>query len=663
MGLSRNVAFALLGAVAYFTLAILAVERARGASVPLSSLPARGAIAATDQLPNLPSGSANLQASTAQDVQNFVLTSVKSYGAVGDGLTDDTVALQNAINSGLSLYCPAGTYKTTATLNFITTTNHGQTLRGGGSTSQAGGGGSACTIKPSAAVAVAIKIDGTAFSGYVQSLGIENLAVDMTNMSDLATSIAFYQGQAFDIRYNNVRVVNYGLNKLSWYFYAGAYTTQLNNCQGGQIYFDGISFSNATTTISLNNCDLLSIYHDHFVNVTINGGAVQQPYTASVPIIYLAPGTTPYGYVPNTAGLYAAVMSNIQFSNNFTSVGTDWEQGGGYPGTYNDGTHGVLTLIRVVEVSANSTNTTFINSNFAGMYLLDYGVNTRVIGQPYGGCCGVDIHNGLNIEMGDAGNVGTLFGLTSLADYLSTVTTKTWSITGSTGAASFFKESIKPTADADLIWQLKNAAGTVLLDYASNTPALNLYNGISLKAYSDTGTTQYFQLDSATGLTTWKNAGTTTITVTPSNGHIAATALNGVLGDVTPALATVTTLNATTGINLGAGSGHLLCAAAAPTISSGFGTGATIVSNNGSCSFQINVGTGGTANSGVIGLATATTGWDCMANDITTTSATVFLTKQTASTTASATIGNFNTSAAAAAWVASDKINVQCQAN
>lgn len=36
---------------------------------------------------------------------------VKDYGAVGDGSTDDTSAIQSAINSGNSVYFPAGTYK------------------------------------------------------------------------------------------------------------------------------------------------------------------------------------------------------------------------------------------------------------------------------------------------------------------------------------------------------------------------------------------------------------------------------------------------------------------------------------------------------------------------------------------------------------------------
>jgi hypothetical protein len=92
----------------------------------------------------------------------------------------------------------------------------------------------------------------------------------------------------------------------------------------------------------------------------------------------------------------------------------------------------------------------------------------------------------------------------------------------------------------------------------------------------------------------------------------------------------------------------------APTISSGFGTSPSIASNNGTVAFTINVGTGGTASSGVVGLPTAANGWVGHCDDITTQSTSVFITKQTAGSTTSITFTQYNDVAVATAWAASD---------
>lgn len=104
-------------------------------------------------------------------------------------------------------------------------------------------------------------------------------------------------------------------------------------------------------------------------------------------------------------------------------------------------------------------------------------------------------------------------------------------------------------------------------------------------------------------------------------------------------------------------SNHLLISATAPTISSGFGTSPSIAASNGAAAFTINVGTGGTAQNGVIGLPAATTGWIVQARDLTN-DATIVV-SQTASSTTTATIQAYSrTTGLAVAFNASDILQV-----
>lgn len=97
---------------------------------------------------------------------------------------------------------------------------------------------------------------------------------------------------------------------------------------------------------------------------------------------------------------------------------------------------------------------------------------------------------------------------------------------------------------------------------------------------------------------------------------------------------------------------NLLASTTAPTISSGFGTSPSIASNNGTSTFRVNVGTGGTATSGVIGLPAAKTGWNCQVTD----TSTNIVTRETANSTTSVTV------TAASAWAASDVLIFNCAA-
>ncbi len=108
---------------------------------------------------------------------------------------------------------------------------------------------------------------------------------------------------------------------------------------------------------------------------------------------------------------------------------------------------------------------------------------------------------------------------------------------------------------------------------------------------------------------------------------------------------------------------RLVMSSTAPTISSGFGTSPTVPTNNGTAAFTINVGTGGSATSGVITMPAATTGWACSVENQTAVLGNVAnaRTMQIGSTTTTVTVENQTVSTGAAlAWTASDVLVLSC---
>jgi hypothetical protein len=107
--------------------------------------------------------------SSARNVKSKLqeTVSVKDFGAIGDGITDDTTAIQNALDSSSGILLPVGTYKISAPLRFntanflygegsgtvINATHNGAIIRGNAVTPYSGtnvrryrGGGSNFTI-------------------------------------------------------------------------------------------------------------------------------------------------------------------------------------------------------------------------------------------------------------------------------------------------------------------------------------------------------------------------------------------------------------------------------------------------------------------------------------------------------------------------------------
>lgn len=100
---------------------------------------------------------------------------VLDYGAVGNGVNDDTAAIQSALNNNSDIYLPAGNYKITASLLID------------GNKNIYGAGIGSTNIKPTSSVLEAIKIGSVSlFTGCVK-----NLTIDRTTYSGATENVGF----------------------------------------------------------------------------------------------------------------------------------------------------------------------------------------------------------------------------------------------------------------------------------------------------------------------------------------------------------------------------------------------------------------------------------------------------------------------------------------
>lgn len=125
---------------------------------------------------------ANSVATTVED-KLAQTVSIKDFGAVGDGVTDDTTAIQDAVNTGLDVFFPSGTYLFTTE---ITVNSDNQALYGQG------------VLKPSGNIN-GVKITGGCF-------GVE---IDLTFNSSLHSGgYCVYISNANRIKISKLNIVD-----------------------------------------------------------------------------------------------------------------------------------------------------------------------------------------------------------------------------------------------------------------------------------------------------------------------------------------------------------------------------------------------------------------------------------------------------------------------
>jgi hypothetical protein len=165
----------------------------------------------------LPAGTGAVASTVQTKLRESV--SVKDFGAVGDGTTDDTAAIQAAIdaNGGKVIFFPLGTYKITATI-LVSVTN--TRLEGSGQVSRVYNAGSGDAFK--------FYSVSTALTSFLSNCGISELYIDHAP-SATTTGAAVRLVQCNGFWLNNMYVVNHpeGIKILGG---------QLNNLSNFQIY-------------------------------------------------------------------------------------------------------------------------------------------------------------------------------------------------------------------------------------------------------------------------------------------------------------------------------------------------------------------------------------------------------------------------------------------
>lgn len=164
----------------------------------------------------LPSGTGAISTTVQNKLRESV--SVKDFGAVGDGTTDDTAALTSAIAaaalSGAALYIPAGTYKYTTTLTIP------------GTLSGMYGDGLKSILNPNACDGLTFTAQGSYSGGRF----FNNFCINGTNTDSnnglIGNMSASSGNRVTGIDFSNIGIQNFGFGM----YLRGFWDTQFRNC-------------------------------------------------------------------------------------------------------------------------------------------------------------------------------------------------------------------------------------------------------------------------------------------------------------------------------------------------------------------------------------------------------------------------------------------------
>jgi hypothetical protein len=208
------------------------------------------------------------------------MVSVKDFGAVGDGIADDTAAIQAAItaNPGKLILIPSGTYKITNTILVAVSGSDAACVRIVGS-------GSTQTIINNQFAGPAFKFDSGAGAVFAYDVALENLQI--TSVGSVAGSIGVQLDGCRFARISNVRITSMASHGIYGFSTIGDLTdtaqieikqTEISSCGGYGIYAksdtSAIQYNWNLDQVRVGECTLGGVLYESMVNATVSNSGI-----------------------------------------------------------------------------------------------------------------------------------------------------------------------------------------------------------------------------------------------------------------------------------------------------------------------------------------------------------------------------------------------------